>query len=71
MSKLIGSSALVFGVLGFAIGSHAGTLLGQFIDALFALEGAYERPVSSPEVPGWLVAVVLIGVAAAVVVFMR
>ena len=69
LKELVGSTALVFGVLGFALGSHAGTWLGEFINALFAAEGAYDRNPPTTHLPTWLVVAVLIVVVAAVLVF--
>ena len=70
-AKLIASTSLVFGVLGLALGSRAGTWLGEFIHALLEMEGAYDRPPSSPHIPGWLVVVVLVGVVVAVFTYTR
>ena len=70
-APLIAGAALVFGLLGLALGSHAGSVLGEFIAAMFALEGASDREWSSPEVPGWVVSVVLVGVVLVVVALVR
>jgi hypothetical protein len=70
-AKLIASTSLVFGLLGLALGSHAGTWVGEFIRALFEMESAYDRPRSGRHVPGWLVVMALVGVVVAVFAYTR
>jgi len=69
--KLVASTSLVFGMLGLALGSHAASWLGDFIGALFALEGANDREWSSSQVPGWVVAIVLVAIVFGVFVWLR
>lgn len=59
---ILGTSA-VFALLGFLLGSHVGTVVGGVISGLIE----FERQDRNPEVPTWLVVVVLVGAAVATV----
>ena len=71
MFELAVSTSLVFGLLGLALGSRAGSWLGDFIGTLFTLEGANDREWSSPEIPGWVAAIVLVAIVLGVFIWLR
>ena len=52
------ASALAFAVAGLLLGSHAGTLVGEAIAAIFAFESPREE-----HVPRWPAVIVLLAVA--------
>ena len=59
----VGYCALGFGAVGLVFGPYVGTLLGSVINAIFRFEQAEH---SNPEIPGWLLVVILSGVVLAV-----
>ena len=60
--RWVSGSALAFALAGLLFGSHAGTLVGKAITAIFEFERNDEGSSSEWHAPQWLVVVVLIGV---------
>jgi purine-cytosine permease-like protein len=58
VAKMTGAVVAFFAIIGFAFGPSVGTALGNTISAIFE----FER-VGDGDVPGWIVVLVLAGVA--------